>query len=167
MRKLLIMFFIVQPFVLFGQEGGKDVDRRISTNETRTMTLAEEIDKLQREFKNVSTENKKLKSSLFKANDSLSAVVRRSLEIQAQNERAMNLALDSFKVKFEQQNKTVESVQANLDEKFRNQLMIYVLSLAVFVVVVLVVSKSAVSKGLRQGVSNWNHFQEHFLKNNK
>jgi len=161
------MFFIVQPFVLFGQEGGKDVDRRISTNETRTMTLAEEIDKLQREFKNVSTENKKLKSSLFKANDSLSAVVRRSLEIQAQNERAMNLALDSFKVKFEQQNKTVESVQANLDEKFRNQLMIYVLSLAVFVVVVLVVSKSAVSKGLRQGVSNWNHFQEHFLKNNK
>jgi len=30
-----------------------------------------------------------------------------------------------------------------------------------------VVSKSAVSKGLRQGVSNWNHFQEHFLKNNK
>jgi len=167
MRKLLIMFFIVQPFVLFGQEGGKDVDRRISTNETRTMTLAEEIEKLQREFKNVSTENKKLKSSLFKANDSLSAVVRRSLEIQAQNERAMNLALDSFKVKFEQQNKTVESVQANLDEKFRNQLMIYILSLAVFVVVVLVVSKSAVSKGLRQGVSNWNHFQEHFLKNNK
>jgi len=45
--------------------------------------------------------------------------------------------------------------------------MIYILSLAVFVVVVLVVSKSAVSKGLRQGVSNWNHFQEHFLKNNK
>ncbi len=167
MRKLLIMFFIVQPFVLFGQEGGKDVDRRISTNETRTMTLAEEIEKLQRELKNVSTENKKLKSSLFKSNDSLSAVVRRSLEIQAQNERAMNLALDSFKVKFEQQNKTVESVQANLDEKFRNQLMIYILSLAVFVVVVLVVSKSALSKGLRQGVSNWNHFQEHFLKNNK
>lgn len=167
MRKLLIMFFIAQPFVLFGQEGGKDVDRRISTNETRTMTLAEEIEKLQRELKNVSTENKKLKSSLFKSNDSLSAVVRRSLEIQAQNERAMNLALDSFKVKFEQQNKTVESVQANLDEKFRNQLMIYILSLAVFVVVVLVVSKSALSKGLRQGVSNWNHFQEHFLKNNK
>ncbi len=167
MRKLLIMFFIAQPFVLFGQEGGKDVDRRISTNETRTMTLAEEIEKLQREFKNASTENKKLKSSLFKSNDSLSAVVRRSLEIQAQNERAMNLALDSFKVKFEQQNKTVESVQANLDEKFRNQLMIYILSLAVFVVVVLVVSKSALSKGLRQGVSNWNHFQEHFLKNNK
>ncbi|MFN5890768.1 MAG: hypothetical protein ACK448_10255, partial [Bacteroidota bacterium] len=104
---------------------------------------------------------------LRRANDSLTSVVSRSLEVQAQNERAMNLALDSFKVKFEVQNKTVEAVQANLDEKFRNQLMIYILSLAVFVVVVMVVSKAAVSKGLKQGISNWNHFQEHILKNNK
>ena len=167
MRKLLIMLFLVQPFLAFAQEASKDVDRRISTNETRTITLSEEVEKLQKEIRNVSAENNQLKSNLLKANDSLSAVVRRSLEIQAQNERAVNLALDSFKIKFEQQNKTVESVQANLDEKFRNQLMIYILSLAVFVVVVLVVSKSAVGKGLKQGISNWNHFQEHFLKNNK
>ncbi len=167
MRKLLTIFFISFSINAYSQDGNRDLDRRINSFESRTSTLAEELDKLKGQLKQVSAENSKLKSSLRRSNDSLTSVVSRSLEIQAQNERAVNLALDSFKVKFDQQNKTVEAVQANLDEKFRNQLMIYILSLAVFVVVVIVASKSATSKGLKQGISNWNHFQEHFLKNNK
>jgi predicted RNase H-like nuclease (RuvC/YqgF family) len=167
MRKLLIIFFISFSINAYSQDGNRDLDRRINSFESRTSTLAEEIDQLKGQLKKVSTENSKLKTSLRQSNDSLTSVVSRSLEVQAQNERAMNLALDSFKVKFDQQNKTVEAVQANLDEKFRNQLMIYILSLAIFVVVVIVASKAATNKGLKQGISNWNHFQEHFLKNNK
>ncbi len=167
MRKLLIIFFISFSINAYSQDGNRDLDRKINSFESRTSTLAEEIDQLKGQLKKVSTENSKLKTSLRQSNDSLTSVVSRSLEVQAQNERAMNLALDSFKVKFDQQNKTVEAVQANLDEKFRNQLMIYILSLAIFVVVVIVASKAATNKGLKQGISNWNHFQEHFLKNNK
>ncbi len=167
MRKLLIIFFISFSINAYSQDGNRDLDRRINSFESRTSTLAEEIDQLKGQLKKVSAENSKLKTSLRQSNDSLTSVVSRSLEVQAQNERAMNLALDSFKVKFDQQNKTVEAVQANLDEKFRNQLMIYILSLAIFVVVVIVASKAATNKGLKQGISNWNHFQEHFLKNNK
>ncbi len=167
MRKLLTILFISFSINAYSQDGNRDLDRRINSFESRTSTLAEEIDQLKGQLKKVSTENSKLKTSLRQSNDSLTSVVSRSLEVQAQNERAMNLALDSFKVKFDQQNKTVEAVQANLDEKFRNQLMIYILSLAIFVVVVIVASKAATNKGLKQGISNWNHFQEHFLKNNK
>ncbi len=167
MRKLLIIIFISLSINAYGQDGSKEIDRKIYSVESRTSTLAEEIDQLKNQLNKVSSENSKLKSSLRRSNDSLTSVVTRSLEVQAQNERALNLALDSFKVKFAEQNKTVEAVQANLDEKFRNQLMIYVLSLAVFVVVVIVASRTAASKGLKQGISNWNHFQEHFLKNNK
>lgn len=166
MRKLLMLLILSQPFLVFGQDG-RDMDRKVSTVEARTSTLAEEIDKLRSDMNRVSAENKNLKSGLEKAKDSLTSVVTRSLEVQAQNERALNLALDSFKVKFEEQNKTVAAVQSNLDEKFRNQLMIYILSLGIFVIVVVVASKMAVSKGIKQGISNWNNFQEHFLKNNK
>jgi len=166
MRKLLMLLVLSYPFLSFGQDG-RDMDRKMTTVEARTVTLAEEIDKLRSEMNRVSSENKRLKNGLDKAKDSLTSVVTRSLEVQAQNERALNLALDSFKVKFEEQNKTVAAVQSSLDEKFRNQLMIYVVSLAIFVVVVIVASKTAVNKGIKQGISNWNHFQEHFLKNNK
>jgi len=90
--------------------------------------------------------------------------ITRSQELQAQNERAMNLALDEFKKKFEEQNKTVEGVQASLDDKFNKQLIFFVLGLVLFVIIAMVMTKSATQKGLNQANANWNEFQEHILK---
>ena len=76
----------------------------------------------------------------------------------------MNLALDEFKKKFEEQNKTVEGVQASLDEKFNNQLIFFVIALVLFVFIAVISSKNASKKGLNQANANWNSFQEHILK---
>ena len=76
----------------------------------------------------------------------------------------MNLALDEFKKKFEEQNKTVEGVQASLDEKFNNQLIFFVIALVLFVFIAVISSKNASKKGLNQATANWNSFQEHILK---
>jgi hypothetical protein len=66
--------------------------------------------------------------------------------------------------KFEEQNKTVEGVQASLDDKFNKQLIFFVLGLVLFVIIAMVATKSATAKGLKQSQSNWNQFQEHILK---
>ena len=92
------------------------------------------------------------------------AEIAKSQELQAQNERAMNLALDEFTKKFEAQNKTVEGVQASLDEKFNKQLLFFVLGLVLFVIIATIMTKSATKRGLNQAKANWNEFQEHLLK---
>jgi uncharacterized membrane protein len=76
----------------------------------------------------------------------------------------MNLALDEFKKKFDDQNKTVEAVQSSLDEKFNKQLIFFVLGLVLFVIIALIATRSATKKGLDQANASWNSFQEHLLK---
>ena len=81
MRKLLMLLVLSYPFLSFGQDG-RDMDRKMTTVEARTVTLAEEIDKLRSEMNRVSSENKRLKNGLDKAKDSLTSVVTRSLEVK-------------------------------------------------------------------------------------
>jgi hypothetical protein len=92
-----------------------------------------------------------------------SAEIARSQEVQAQNERAMNLALDEYKKKFDAQNKTVEGVQLALDEKFNKQLIFFIIGLVLFVIIALFATRIATKRGLDQANANWNNFQEHLL----
>jgi hypothetical protein len=108
--------------------------------------------------------NSDLQTQMNDMQETVSAEITRSQELQAQNERAMNLALDEFKKKFEEQNKTVEGVQASLDDKFNKQLMFFVLGLVLFVIIAIGMTKSATRKGLNQAKVNWNEFQEYLLK---
>ena len=130
----------------------------------RSSKAIEEVKSLRSELREANKKNANLSSALEGMQAKVSIEITRSQELQAQNERAMNLALDEFKKKFDDQNKTVEAVQSSLDEKFNKQLIFFVLGLVLFVIIALIATRSATKKGLDQANASWNNFQEHLLK---
>jgi Flp pilus assembly protein TadB len=112
----------------------------------------------------LSAKNNALQQEMKTLSSELKAEMTRSQELQAQNERAMNIALDEFSKKFEEQNKTVEAVQSSLDERFNKQLIYFVLALVAVVIFAAVLQKTSVSKAIKSHNASWNNFQEHILK---
>ncbi len=158
----IIMFSSVLSFAQTGTENGNGAElKRVSDRANRA---SEEVNTLRNEVAALRMKNSDLQTQLIDMQETVSAEITRSQELQAQNERAMNLALDEFKKKFEEQNKTVEGVQASLDDKFNKQLIFFLLGLVLFVIISIVMTKSATRKGLNQAKVNWNEFQEYLLK---
>lgn len=162
-------FTIITTFLLFATSFGQNSIEGSSNADTkraidRANKAMEEVKSLRAELQRMQSKNAELASTLSGMETKVSSEITRSQELQAQNERAMNLALDEFKKKFEEQNKTVEGVQASLDEKFNNQLIFFVIALVLFVFIAVISSKNASKKGLNQATANWNSFQEHILK---
>lgn len=158
MKLLTIALLLITPIFAFGQgERDSDLDRKIKSLEVRNQKLLSELN-------SVKQSNKKLESTVSGMNDKIQSEITKSQELQAQNERAMNLALDEFSKKFEKQNETVKGVQETLDSKFNNQLIYFFLGMAIVVVIAVVATKSASKNALKRNVANWNDFQEHLLK---
>jgi len=158
----IIMFSSVLSFAQTGMESGNSAElKRVSDRANRA---SEEVNTLRNEVAALRMKNSDLQTQMNDMQETVSAEITRSQELQAQNERAMNLALDEFKKKFEEKNKTVEGVQASLDDKFNKQLMFFVLGLVLFVIIAIGMTKSATRKGLNQAKVNWNEFQEYLLK---
>ena len=149
---------------------------------------------LNQEIQNLKRELKRTKSALFEANrkinsleaqlpemaqqlnssiDTLSQLnlatredVNRNFEVQAQNERAMNLALDGFQKKFEEQNKTMEGVKATLEKQWNQQLIIYLVLLVAASLAVFFGIRISTQKSLEKYKATWEEFNEFIIKRN-
>ncbi len=158
MKFFTIALLLITPIFAFGQgERDNDLDKKIKSLEVRNK-------KLQSELNSVKQSNEQLQSSVAAMSEKIQSEITKSQELQAQNERAMNLALDEFSKKFEKQNETVKGVQDALDSKFNNQLIFFFLGMGLVVIVAIVATKNATKKALTQNQANWNNFQEHLLK---
>lgn len=158
MRLFALIVLIASPLVLFGQsDKSTDLQSSVRQLEVRNSVLTKRINELEES-------NYKLKLSVEATQAEIQAEIRKSQELQAQNERAMNLALDGFTKKFEEQNKVVQGVQDELGRKIDQQLILMVVGILVVVIIFLVLNNAATKKALKQNVANWNNFQEHILK---
>lgn len=158
MRLFALIVLIALPLVSFGQsDKSGDLQSSVRQLEVRNSVLTKRINELEES-------NFKLKSSVEATQAEIQAEIRKSQELQAQNERAMNLALDGFEKKFEEQNKVVQGVQDELGRKIDQQLILMIVGILIVVIIFLVLNNAATKKALKQNVANWNNFQEHILK---
>jgi len=85
---------------------------------------------------------------------------------QLQTERALNLALDQFQDKFEQQNLVAARLEAQLEGQVNYQLIIMVSAFALLIVLFILLNRNSVRRSLATSQASWNQFQDYFLKNN-
>jgi predicted RNase H-like nuclease (RuvC/YqgF family) len=158
MRIFALIVLLTVPFVSNGQsDKSGDLQAAVRQLEAKNNVLNKRINELE-------DANFRLKSEVETTKADVQAEIRRSQELQAQNERAMNLALDGFTKKFEEQNKVVQGVQDELGRKIDQQLIMMIVGILLVVVIFLVLNNAATKKALKQNVANWNSFQEHLLK---
>lgn len=159
----MLRFLILTTLFLRSTMGFSQSDKMTEGGE-RLSRLQQKTEQLNRKMAAMEDAIATLKSEMKANQEAVKAEIQRSQELQAQNERSMNLALDGFTEKFEKQNETVKGVQEQLGQKFNNQLLMSALGFVALVVVFLLINRSATQKALRQNVSSWNQFQEHILK---
>lgn len=86
-------------------------------------------------------------------------------ETQAQTERALNLALADFQKKFESQNTHAAEMQATLESKIGQELLIAAAIGLILILLFVGLNRYSFTKGKAQHQANWNEFQDYFLKN--
>jgi preprotein translocase subunit SecF len=99
-----------------------------------------------------------------KENASLKTELKANLELQAQNERAVNLALDEFSKKFEEQNKTMEGVQTTLDKQWSQQLILFGILFLVFITAVVIAVRVSTKKALEKSRLSWEEFNAYVMR---
>ena len=157
-RLLIVILFFASTSSAFGQtRNAEDAYGKIETLIRQNRALSSRLSDSEREIS-------ALKSNIQSLEENTQQEIKKSQELQAQNERAMNIALDQFSEKFEEQNKLVAGVREELSKKFADQLMFSGLAFFALLVVFVILSKSSTNKAMKQNVANWNTFQEHILK---
>ncbi len=157
-RFIAIIIAFISFSIGFGQ-----IDKS-SDNAEKFSRLQQKNEQMSKRLSDLESTIFELKKELNASQEAVKSEMKRGLEIQAQNERAMNLALDGFSEKFEKQNETVKGVQDELNKKFNNQMVMFALGLVALVVVFSIASRNSTQRALKQNLSNWNTFQEHLLK---
>lgn len=83
---------------------------------------------------------------------------------QSQSERAIEQAHQQLRDGFAQQEQLNQELQEALHKKMSRELWLGLGAFVVLTVLFLMLSQRNLKKGLQQNESNWNRFQEHFLK---
>jgi predicted RNase H-like nuclease (RuvC/YqgF family) len=158
LRIFTLLTFLLSCSLSFSQS------EKVTDGTEKLIRLQQKTDQLNKRILDLEASISALKQESKYNQELLKKEIQGFQEVQAQNERSMNLALDGFTEKFEKQNETVKGVQAELGQKFNNQLLMSALGFVALVVVFLLINRNATAKALSQNVSNWNKFQEHLLK---
>jgi predicted RNase H-like nuclease (RuvC/YqgF family) len=124
------------------------------------------IKELENKIENIAQQLTLSIDSLNQVSIETKADVNRNFEVQAQNERAVNLALDGFQKKFEEQNRTMEGVKATLEKQWNQQLIIYLILLLLASVAVFFGVKISTKKTIEKYQSTWDNFNEYIVKRN-
>lgn len=157
-RLLIVTLFLTAFSGAHGQtKNADDALLKIESLKTQNQVLARRLSENESEIY-------ALKMTISKLEQSTKDEILRSQELQAQNERAMNIALDQFSQKFEEQNKLVAGVREELSKKFADQLVFSGLAFLALLIVFVILTKSSNNKAMKQNVASWNSFQEHILK---
>jgi predicted RNase H-like nuclease (RuvC/YqgF family) len=103
------------------------------SQEKTEQQISNEILKLKRtiqiqkeEIHTLSKRNAEIEIKLNEISNNIDQKLIRNLELQAQNERAINITLDEFSQKFKEQNQTVEGVKSTLDKQLFYQILYYI-----------------------------------------
>ena len=96
--------------------------------------------------------------------DSLNLQIADNIAKLGQNERALNLALEGFEVKFQEQNKTIQEFQDGLQSIKNRQLLTILAVLAAAILVLFVSVQWAFRKAYAKQTNYWNEFQASLLK---
>ncbi len=158
MKILTISLLVLFPYFAKSQdEKFNNLDQKIQKLEVKNSILTKQLNDLK-------LDNQALTKTLADIKSEVNEQLTKGLELQAQNERAMNLALDEFEKKFKEQNETFSFVQNQLDKKFNTQLILLTIFMIVFIGIVYILTRSIGKKALSQHSANWNSFQEYILK---
>jgi len=158
MKLKILLLILTFPLLIMAQDQVQNqlndqletLKRKLEIEKSRVNQLQAKLMSLEGKFKTLS--------------DSLQSQISTNLELQAQNERAVNLALDQFSKKFEEQNATMDGVKSTLEKQWGQQLFIYFGALIVFLVVIVVGVKMSNKNAIKQHQKSWNEFNEHIIK---
>jgi len=96
--------------------------------------------------------------------DSLNLQIADNIAKLGQNERALNLALEGFEVKYQEQNKAIQEFQDGLQSIKNRQLLTILAVLAAAILVLFVSVQWAFRKAYAKQTNYWNEFQASLLK---
>jgi predicted RNase H-like nuclease (RuvC/YqgF family) len=141
------------------------------SQEKTEQQLSNEIMKLKRtiqiqkeEINTLSKRNAEIEIKLNEISNNIDQKLIRNLELQAQNERAINITLDEFSQKFKEQNQTVEGVKSTLDKQLFYQILYYSVGVMLFLIILFITTKIGIKRALKKQEQNWNSFNEHILR---
>jgi predicted RNase H-like nuclease (RuvC/YqgF family) len=155
--KILVILNLISVFV-FSQE---KTEQQIS-NEILKLKRIVQIQK--EEISTLTKRNEEIEIKLNEISNNLDQKLNRNLELQAQNERAINITLDEFSQKFKEQNQTVEGVKSTLDKQLFYQIIYYSIGVFVFLIILFIGTKFGIKRALKKQEQNWNSFNEHILR---
>lgn len=166
-KKIFILLSVVLPLIAFGQSSESQVEElksQISFESRKNEILNNKMNALESKLevlKNASNENSKsINESAIAINEKAENV----LNMQAQNERAVNIALDEFSKKFIDQNKSVEFLKAKMQEDLYSKIIFYAVAILVFAVILYISVLFATKRALDNHKQGWKEFNEKVFK---
>ena len=168
MRIKLLLPAILFPFLLSSQNmTDGNLQEEISNLTKKLEISSKHIERLEKRVSTYEQNYKNLSESLRSQgiiNQEIQNQIKANMELQAQNERAVNVALDEFSKKFEEQNKTMEGVKATLEEHWNQQLLFYLVVIISFIIALIISIKLSMKKALQKQQDYWNKFNEYVIK---